>query len=312
MRFSLVLANASSSPIAGIPLKLYQNGTNATAQCSGTTDAGGLLTCSINTSSPVNLDLYATGGGPKDAKLTVMFFNASNNTVDTYLGASGDRKIAELRLFAANIKDFSGAGVDGGRLTVMDQNGNTVCDSLSIKQNSTVNGDAYCRVIGTAYPAVGKRTLKYGLSVDTNGAYQDIPVAFNGYVARDDMIYINGAHKYLPGHTAIQFIEKTPIEIRYFPSSASQDFIFNDSIPSGFSFSGAVLLTKHTSGGSQSCSYSPSGTEFSIGSAQCSMLSSSISPGGWFELAYNTTAPSVPPNTTVGYSIPSGIISYLS
>lgn len=311
MRITLTLKDGAGAALSGVPLTVYQEGTNTT-KCSGSTGAGtGMLTCDIQTANATNLDIYATGGGPKSAKLTVQFFNASNNTVDTYIGASGDRRLTDLRQFALNLKDYSGAGVDGGKLTVKDASGNTVCTASTIKY-STLDGDAYCRVAGYSYPSSGKSTLKYDLSLDTNGAYQNDPVTFNNYVARDAAINVGGAHKYLPKHTSLLFVDKTPIEIRYFPSATSQDFIFNDSIPAGFSFSGNILITKHTSGGAQSCSYAPSGTAFSIGSGQCPMLSASTTPGSWFELMYNTTTPSVPPNTTQGYTIPAGYISYLS
>jgi len=83
--------------------------------------------------------------------------------------------------------------------------------------------------------------------LDTSSAYQNDPVTFNEYVARDAVISIGGAHKYLPKHTPMLFTDKTPVEIRYFPSATSQDFIFNDSIPAGLSFYGAISITKHTS-----------------------------------------------------------------
>jgi len=311
MRITLTLKDDTGTPIAGVPLALYQEGTS-TSKCSGSTGAGtGMLICDIQTASPTNLDINATGGGPKSAKLTIQYFNASNNTVDTYLSASGSRRLADLRLFAVNLKDYSGAGVDGGKLAVKDASGNTVCTSSTIKYN-TSNGDAYCRVVGASYPSAGKSTSLYNLSLDTSSAYQNDPVTFNEYVARDAVISIGGAHKYLPKHTPMLFTDKTPVEIRYFPSATSQDFIFNDSIPAGLSFYGAISITKHTSSGAQFCSYSPSGTTFSISSAQCAMLSSSTTPGGWFELSYKVNGPTVPPNTTQSYTLPAGYISYLS
>ncbi len=304
MRTYLTLKDSVGSPIEGVPLKAYLEGTT-TQKCSGTTDTNGLVTCDVEASDLLNLDIYATGGGPKSAELTVNFLQSFDTVVDLYLAASGDRKIAELGSFNVSLKDYSGSSVSGGTLIVKDQIGNTICAA------PTSNGDAYCRVVGAFYPSSGKNTPKYDLSVDTNGAYQTDPIFFNDYAARNDTIYVGGARKYLPQLNII-VASVLPVEIRFFPPAQGTNFVFEDSVLSGFSFSGDVTLKKYSASGTESCAYTPSGTGFSISSSSCSFLGDIANPGDWFELKYNAGTPLIPSSTTQSYICPAGTITYLS
>ena len=300
---NLTLLDSSSTPISGVKLKV--NNTNNNYE--STTDADGKVSFEVSLLDDYeiwNLDVTTPQSGTLRIE-TSSAQTSSDQTIPVYI--SGTRKIVDLGRFRINLLDFGGSAVAGGTLTVKNQAGSSICTDLTDS-----SGNAICLAASASYPSAGKDTLYYDLSVDTNGAYEDDPVFFNDYVPRDDIIYVGGVHKYLPKHTSLITVEKTPIEIRYFPSELSSDFIFNDTIPSGFTFSGDVSITKHTSSGSESCSYTPSGTKFSISSSQCSMLSANIETKEWLELAYNTTAPVVPASSTQSYTIPAGTISYLS